>query len=57
MRHKAGLLLLDDELLELDAITGLSGGRSPNRADALVWGLTELTTGHDLKNIDIKFTV
>lgn len=58
VRHKAGLLLLDDELLELDAISGLSGGKSPNRVDALVWGLTELTTGYDLKDVGkITFAV
>lgn len=51
VKHKSGLLLLDDELLELDAITGLSSGKSPNRVDALVWGLTELSGGTDVNKL------
>ena len=38
--HRAGLEALEDELLGLGADD--AGGRSPDRADALVWALTEL---------------
>ena len=45
VKHKAGLLKLEDEMLDLDPVTGLSNGISPNRVDSTVWGLTELSGG------------
>ena len=44
--HVAGLDLLEDEMC-LMASGGFLGGGSPNRVDALVWGLTEVMTGVD----------
>lgn len=38
VRHRAGLEALEEELMGL----GLEGGGSPDRADALVWAVTEL---------------
>jgi len=43
VKHKPGLLKLEDEMLDLDPVTGLSNGKSPNRVDAVVWALTELS--------------
>lgn len=43
VRHRPGLDRLEDEMLDFDPVTGLSNGKSPNRVDALVWGLTELS--------------
>lgn len=45
VRHKAGLNLLEDEMLDFDPLTGLSNGVSPNRVDSVVWLLSELSTG------------
>jgi phage terminase large subunit-like protein len=36
------LVLLEDEMCDF-GLGGLSGGRSPDRLDALVWAVTELT--------------
>jgi phage terminase large subunit-like protein len=35
---------LEDELVEFSQLTA-SGGRSPDRADALVWAVSELMLG------------
>lgn len=43
IRHKPGLMKLEDEMLDFDALTGLSNGKSPNRVDACVHLLTELS--------------
>ena len=45
VRHVGVLLELEDELCDFGP-DGLSGGRSPDRLDALVWALTELMLGH-----------
>lgn len=45
IRHKSGLIKLEEEMLDFDTLTGLSGGVSPNRVDAVVWLLTELSGG------------
>lgn len=42
VKHRAGLSLLEDEMLDLDPITGKAAGKSPNRVDAAVYALTEL---------------
>jgi hypothetical protein len=42
VKHKGGLMPLENEMLDLDPLTGLSNGVSPNRVDALVWLLHEL---------------
>jgi phage terminase large subunit-like protein len=39
--HRPGLTALEDEMCGFGA-DGTSGGRSPDRVDALVWALTEL---------------
>jgi phage terminase large subunit-like protein len=39
--HAPGLEAVEEELMGLG--TGDAGGRSPDRADALVWAVTELT--------------
>lgn len=41
--HNTGLMKLEDEMMDFDALTGFSNGKSPNRVDSLVWGLTELS--------------
>ncbi len=41
VRHAARMAALEDEMCDFGA-DGLSGGRSPDRVDALVWALTEL---------------
>lgn len=43
VKHRAGLLLLEDEMMDLDPLTGKANGKSPNRVDALVWALSELS--------------
>jgi len=43
VKHRSGLLLLEDEMLDLDPLSGKANGRSPNRVDALVWALSELS--------------
>lgn len=40
--HKHGLNALEDEMLDFDVTTQKSAGKSPNRLDAAVHGLTEL---------------
>lgn len=45
VRHRPGLSLLEDEMLDFDPLTGKSNGISPNRVDAAVWLLTELSGG------------
>lgn len=42
VRHEAGLHDLEEEMMDFDPVTGLAGGKSPNRVDAAVWALTEL---------------
>lgn len=49
--HGEGLSLLEDEMMDLDPLTGKAKGKSPNRVDALVWALTELSGG-SAYNID-----
>lgn len=44
VRHLAGLAALEDEMCDFGP-AGLSGGRSPDRVDALVWALGELMAG------------
>jgi phage terminase large subunit-like protein len=41
--HNSGLMKLENEMIDFDTLTGLSNGKSPNRVDALVWLLTELS--------------
>ena len=41
VRHAGRFAALEDEMCDF-AIDGLSGGKSPDRLDALVWALTEL---------------
>ena len=41
--HKGGLGKVDDEMLDFDPITQKSNGKSPNRVDAAVYVLTELS--------------
>lgn len=43
LAHKKGLSKLEDEMLDFDPLTGKSNGKSPNRVDAAVWALTELS--------------
>ncbi len=46
VRHVGGFPALEDEMCGLQAGGGYQGpGRSPDRADALVWALTELMLG------------
>lgn len=54
--HAEGLNLLEDEMMDFDILTGKSKGKSPNRVDAMVHGLTELAglTG-DIGYIPIAF--
>lgn len=40
--HKEGLSLMEDEMQDLDPLTGKAKGKSPNRVDAIVWALSEL---------------
>ena len=51
VRHKPGLNLLEDEMLDFDPLTGLSNGISPNRVDALVWLLSELSGGINMNEL------
>jgi hypothetical protein len=44
VKHRAGLLRLDEEMLDLDPVSGLANGKSPNRVDSLVWALSVLST-------------
>jgi hypothetical protein len=49
--HKAGLGDAEEEMLNFDPITQLSDGKSPNRLDAVVYALTELSGGIDLAGL------
>ena len=40
--HNEGLSLMEDEMQDLDPLTGKAKGKSPNRVDAVVWAITEL---------------
>lgn len=40
--HNEGLSLMEDEMQDLDPLTGKAKGKSPNRVDAVVWALSEL---------------
>lgn len=52
VRHCAGLVKLEDEMLDFDPITQKSAGVSPNRVDANVYALTELSgAGGDLADL------
>ena len=42
VKHVRGFPLLEDEMCDF-GVEGLSSGRSPDRVDALVWALTELS--------------
>jgi phage terminase large subunit-like protein len=44
VRHAGRFAALEDEMCEFGP-DGLSGGRSPDRVDALVWAVTELLLG------------
>ena len=41
--HKPGLSKTDDEMMDFDPVTQKSNGKSPNRVDASVYVLTELS--------------
>ena len=41
--HGPGLTKLEEELMDFDPITQKSNGKSPNRLDAAVWALSELS--------------
>lgn len=41
--HKPGLSKAEDEMMDFDPVTQKSNGKSPNRVDALVYVLTELS--------------
>lgn len=55
VKHKSGLGVLEEEMLDLDPLTGKSGGKSPNRVDSIVWALTELSGEGD--NLDELFDI
>lgn len=40
--HDEGLTVAEDEMMDLDPLTGKAKGKSPNRVDAIVWALSEL---------------
>jgi len=42
VKHESGLHDLEEEMMDFDPVSGLAGGKSPNRVDSLVWALTEL---------------
>ena len=44
VRHVGNFHKLEDELAGFSTV-GFTGGKSPNRADALIWGITELFPG------------
>ncbi len=44
VRHAGRFPALEDEMCDF-GVDGLSGGRSPDRVDALVWAVTELMPG------------
>ena len=41
--HGHGLLTMEDEQMDFDPVTQKSNGKSPNRVDALVYVLSELS--------------
>jgi len=41
--HGVGLVEVEDEMMDMDPLTGKSNGRSPNRVDSVVWGLSYLS--------------
>ena len=41
--HCAGLSLMEEEMLDFDVVEQKSNGKSPNRVDALVYALGELS--------------
>lgn len=43
VQHKPGLGKAEDEMMYFDPLTGLSEGKSPNRLDAVVYALSELS--------------
>lgn len=45
IRHRTGLSIAEEEMLDFDPLTGKSNGKSPNRVDWIVWALTELSGG------------
>lgn len=51
VKHHPGLDDLETEMLDLDPISGKSGGKSPNRVDALVWGMTQLSQGMEMNEL------
>mgnify|MGYP003637306315 CR=1 FL=1 len=48
VRHNGGLGKTEDEMLDFDPVTQKSNGRSPNRVDAAVYVLLELSGGGSL---------
>jgi phage terminase large subunit-like protein len=44
VKHAGGFPALEDEMCDF-GLDGLSGGRSPDRVDALVWAVTALSFG------------
>ncbi len=55
VRHCGGFPALEDEMCGLVTGGGYEGpGRSPDRADALVWALTELMLGAGEKRVGIR---
>lgn len=51
VKHMPGLSLLEDEMMDFDPLTGKSNKRSPNRVDAAVWLLSELSGGADMTKL------
>lgn len=47
VQHKGGMLKCEEEMLDFDPVTQKSNGVSPNRVDAAVYALTELSGGGD----------
>jgi len=43
VKHTHALNKLEKEMLDFDPVLGLSNAKSPNRVDAMVWALTELS--------------
>ena len=43
VQHKGGMLKCEDEMLDFDPVSQKSDGKSPNRVDAAVYVLTELS--------------
>lgn len=53
VRHKSGLAVMEDEMLDFDPIEQKSNGKSPNRVDAAVYALTELSGADELTVSDL----